>query len=181
VRIEGYVARFNDETEIGGEFRERLAPGAFRRTLREYPDVLMLLDHDSGRVIGRTSAGSLTLSEDSIGLKFSLVPDEKTPEGQSAIGTVGRGEVRGCSFGFFVEEEVWEAGNSHQPPLRTITDVSLFECTLTAFPAYTTTTAKLIRSASPVAAQSDANSKRRTVNPSVERARAAMRLRGIPV
>ena len=171
MKIEGYVARFNEEAVIGGEFRERLAPGAFKRTLREYPDVVMLLDHDSGRVLGRTSAGSLALSEDSVGLKFSLTPDSTTPEGQSAIGTVGRGEVRGCSFGFFIDAEEWEEGG-RKLPLRTITDVSLFECTLTAFPAYPSTTAKLIRSA--VGAG-------RSVNPSVDRARAAMRLRGIPV
>ncbi|MEQ8600946.1 MAG: HK97 family phage prohead protease [Devosia sp.] len=172
MRIEGYVARYNEETVIWGEFRERLAPGAFRRTLRESPDVVMLLDHDSGRVIGRTSSGSLTLEEDSIGLRFSLLPDEKTPEGQTAIGTVRRGDVRGCSFGFQVKAEEWESGGS-KLPLRTLTDVSLYECTLTGFPAYPTTSAKLIRSATGTAAPS--------ANPSVERAKAAMRFRGIAV
>lgn len=140
--ISGYAARFRDETVIAGEFRERLAPGAFTRTLKSGPDVVMILAHDSGRVLGRVSAGTLSLREDRIGLYFSLNVDPSTPEGQTAIGTVGRQDVKGCSFGFFVRAEEWEDGGN-KLPLRTITDVELLELTLTAFPAYPTTSASL--------------------------------------
>lgn len=134
-RIEGYVARFNREAIIAGTWREVLAPGCFTRSLRDFPDVVALLDHDSGRVIGRTSAGTLELYEDQQGLRFRLMPDPSTPSGQEAIGTVRRGDVRGCSFGFFVSEEEWQDGGKRLP-LRIIRDVELFEITLTAFPAY---------------------------------------------
>ena len=133
---------FGDETVIASEFREKIARGAFTRTLKEQPDVVMLLDHDSGRVLGRTSAGTLWLQENSAGLYFSLTVDPSTPEGQTALGTVARQDVRSCSFGFRVRSEVWEDGGDRLP-LRTITDVDLFELTLTAFPAYPTTTAAL--------------------------------------
>ena len=162
--ISGYAARFGDETIIAGAFRERLQPGAFSRSLRENPDVVMLLDHDTGRVLGRTSAGTLTLREDRIGLWFSLDVDASTPEGQTALGTVRRQDVKGCSFGFIVRAEEWDDGGDRLP-LRTITDVDLFEITLTAFPAYPTTSAALRA----------ANAARRVA----ERAERKQRLRGI--
>jgi HK97 family phage prohead protease len=162
--ISGYAARFGDATIIAGEFREKLAPGAFTRTLREQPDVVMLLDHDSGRVLGRTSAGTLTLREDRIGLWFSLDVDPSTPEGQTALGTVGRQDVKGCSFGFRVRAERWEDGGERLP-LRIIEDVDLYEITLTAFPAYESTSASIARS--------------NAVAASRRRAEAAHRLRGI--
>ena len=140
--ISGYAVRFNDQTVIAGEFRERIAPGAFTRTLKEKPDAVMILAHDSGRVLGRVSAGTLSLREDRAGLYFSLQVDPTTPEGQTALGTVGRQDTKGCSFGFRVRAEQWEDGGDRLP-LRTITDVDLFELTLTAFPQYETTTASL--------------------------------------
>ena len=158
--ISGYAARFNDDTVIAGEFRERLAPGCFRRTLVENPDVLMLLSHDVGRVLGRTTAGTLTLREDRIGLWFSLDVDPTTPSGMEAAGTVARQDVRGCSFGFRVRAEEWKDGGNRLP-LRTITDVDLYEITLTAAPAYPTTSAA-------IAGRSAAS-----------RAEAAMRARGL--
>ncbi|ATU92742.1 HK97 family phage prohead protease [Phyllobacterium zundukense] len=140
--ISGYAVMFGDETIIAGEFRERIAPGCFARTLRENPDVLALLSHDSGRVLGRTTAGTLTLREDRIGLWFSLEADSTTPSGQEALGTVRRQDVRGCSFGFRVRAEEWDDGGNRLP-LRTIKDVDLYEITLTATPAYPTTSAAL--------------------------------------
>lgn len=158
--ISGYAARFGDETVIASAFREKLAPGCFTRSLREQPDVLMFLDHDTGRVLGRTTAGSLTLREDRIGLWFSLEADPSTPSGQEALGTVKRGDVHGCSFGFRVRAEEWHDGDDRLP-LRVITDVDLFEVTLTAMPAYPTTSASVVSRSS--------------------KAEAAMRARGIPL
>jgi HK97 family phage prohead protease len=163
--ISGFAVRFNDETVIASEFRERIAPGAFTRTLKEKPDVVMLLDHDSGRVLGRVSAGTLSLREDRAGLYFSLQVDPTTPEGQTALGTVGRQDVKGCSFGFRVRAEEWDDGGDRLP-LRTITDVDIFELTLTAFPAYESTSASL-RSDNAAAAR--------------RRCEAKMRKRGIAV
>lgn len=162
--ISGYAARFGDETIIAGSFREKLASGTFARTLKER-DVVALLDHDSGRVLGRTSAGTLTLREDRIGLWFSLDVDTTTPEGQTALGTVGRQDIKGCSFGFNVRAERWEDGGDRLP-LRIIEDVDLWEVTLTAFPAYPTTSAS-IRNAN--------NAARRLRS----KAEAAHRVRGI--
>ncbi|RZN11061.1 HK97 family phage prohead protease [Bradyrhizobium genosp. SA-3] len=150
--MSGFAVVFGVETVIGGYWRERIARGAFTRTLKEQPDIVMLLNHDTGRVLGRTTAGSLSLRENSAGLYFSLTVDPSTPEGQTALGTVGRQDIRGCSFGFVIRAEEWADGDDRLP-LRTITDVDLFEITLTAFPAYPTTTAALRANANSQAAR----------------------------
>lgn len=162
-QISGYAARFGVEAVIAGEFRERLAPGAFAKTLTKN-DVVALLDHDSGRVLGRKSVGTLTLKEDRIGLWYSLDVDETTPEGQSALGTVRRGDVSGCSFGFRVKAERWEDGG-RRLPLRIIDEVDLFEITLTCMPAYSGTSAAVV-SSTPISA-------------AAARAESAMRARGL--
>lgn len=99
--IKGYAALFHSEAVIAGEFRERIAPGAFRSTLRRN-DVLALLHHDTHRILGRMSAGTLRLAEDAKGLRFELDADASTPDGLTALGTVRRQDIAGCSFGFNV-------------------------------------------------------------------------------
>ena len=168
--ISGYAAKFNSETVIAGEFREMLAPGCFARSLRQNPDVLMLLSHDVGRVLGRTTAGTLTLREDPVGLWFSLDADPTTPSGAEAIGTVRRGDVKGCSFGFRVKAEEWKDGGDRLP-LRIIKDADLFEVTLTAMPAYGDTSATIRMAANDSVAA-------RHLRDKLE---AAMKARGIPV
>lgn len=162
--INGYAAVFNSETIIGGDFRERLAPGCFTRTLREAPDVLAIWNHDWARVLGRTTAGTLKLQQDHTGLWFNLDVDGSAPDGATALSAVGRKDVHGCSFGFRVRAEEWEDGGARLP-LRTILDLDLLEITITPIPAYPTTTAHVADAARAAA----------------HRAKAAMRARGLDV
>jgi HK97 family phage prohead protease len=165
--ISGYAVRFGDITTIGNDFRERIAPGAFTESLKRN-DVVALIGHDTGRVLGRTSAGTLKLRQDRVGLFFSLEVDTSTPSGQEALGTVRRQDVKGCSFaGRFLAEE-WQDGGE-KLPLRTVTEIDLYEITLTAFPAYKTTDAS-VRSTDNAAAAA------RRLRDKAER---AMRLRSI--
>ncbi|WP_394891107.1 HK97 family phage prohead protease [Mesorhizobium sp. AaZ16] len=138
--IAGYAAIFHSEAVIAGEFREKIAPGAFARSLREN-DVVALIAHDSGRVLGRMSSGTLRLREDAKGLAFDLHADPSTPDGATALGLVRRRDLRGMSFGFRVRDEAWTETSGL--PLRTLNDIDLAEITLTAFPAYENTTAAL--------------------------------------
>ena len=64
MRIQGYAAVFNQETDLG-YFREMIAPGAFDDVMED--DVRMLLNHD-GDPMARTTNGSLTLATDETGL-----------------------------------------------------------------------------------------------------------------
>ena len=134
VTLRGYAAVFNSETEIGGYFREVIAPGAFADSIDT--DVRALVDHDSGRVIGRTKAGSLRLSEDDRGLAVEIdLPD--TTDGRDLAALVERGDIDGMSFGFSVRKEEWD--ETVTPPLRTILAAELFEVSAVTWPAYADT------------------------------------------
>lgn len=134
-KIGGYAAVFNSETDIGGYFREVIAPGAFKEAVKG--DVRALIDHDSGRVIGRTSSKTLRLSEDDNGLAVEIdLPD--TTDGRDIATLVERGDISGMSFGFMVTKQTWdETGDT---PVRTIEAVELYEVSVVAFPAYDDTT-----------------------------------------
>jgi len=160
--ISGYAARFNEETVIAGAFRERLAPGCFSRSLKSHPDVLALLAHDPGLVLGRVSSGTLELREDRVGLCFWLKPDPSTPSGQEALGTVGRQDVKGCSFAMTVIAEEWR-DDGQDLPLRTITDAALWEVSLVGMPAYESTSASVVANRSTTASKAEAAMRRRGI------------------
>jgi len=65
--VAGYAAVFDEVADINGYFQEVIARGAFADTLRT-ADVRAYYDHDRGRVLGRSSAGTLRLREDNKGL-----------------------------------------------------------------------------------------------------------------
>lgn len=131
----GYAAVFNSPAEIGGWWVETIAPGAFASQVNE--DVRALVDHDTGKVIGRTKAGTLRLSEDAKGLRAEIdLPN--TTVGNDLWELVERGDVSGMSFGFSVTKQEWD--DTVDPPKRTILAVELSEVSAVAFPAYDDTT-----------------------------------------
>jgi hypothetical protein len=74
-KVEGYAATFAGVADLGA-FREKIAPGAFKRTLASDRDVVAVYNHNNDMLLGRKSAGTLTLAEDSRGLRFSCdLPD----------------------------------------------------------------------------------------------------------
>lgn len=128
-RLEGYAATFAHEANLGA-FRERISLGAFRDALSG--DVLALLDHDPGKVLGRTRTGTLELREDDKGLAFTLdVPD--TAAGRDVLALAARGDLGGMSFGFLVPE----GGESWDGDTRTLNKIDLREISIvSAWPAY---------------------------------------------
>ena len=129
--VGGYAAVFNSEADIGGWFREKIAPGAFKDAISA--DVRALHSHDQARVIGRKSAGTLRMSEDATGLAVEIdLPD--TTDGRDLAVSIQRGDISGMSFGFRVTKEEWD--ETVTPPLRTIMAVELDEVSVVAFPAY---------------------------------------------
>lgn len=135
----GYAALFNSWTSIGGYWEERLVPGCFSKSLAKR-DVVALHSHDSGRVVGRTGAGTLTLREDATGLAFSNdLPD--TSDGRDLAVQIDRRDIEGMSFGFVTRKQEWD--ETVDPPRRSIIEAELFEVTYTAFPAYPDTTVGL--------------------------------------
>lgn len=130
-KLEGYAATFGAEARIGST-RETIAPGAFRASLATGHDILALVDHDPGRVLGRTRSGSLRLSEDTKGLAFELdVPD--TQSGRDVLALAERSDLGGMSFGFTVPK----GGDAWAGDRRELRAVTLFEISVvSAWPAY---------------------------------------------
>ena len=56
-KIVGYAARFNQLSDVLGNFREQIMPGFFDGI--EADDVRALFNHDPNYVLGRSSAGTL--------------------------------------------------------------------------------------------------------------------------
>ncbi|MBZ9973499.1 HK97 family phage prohead protease [Mesorhizobium sp. BR-1-1-8] len=127
----GYAAVFNSDTTIGDYFIERIDPHAFDKAIAG--DVRALVDHDTGRVIGRTKSGTLRLAVDSRGLKVEIdIPD--TADGRDLWTLVERGDISGMSFGFRVTKQEWD--ETGDLPVRTVLEVELYEVSACAFPAY---------------------------------------------
>lgn len=131
----GYAAVFERLAMIGGWFKEQIAPGAFADAIAG--DVRALVDHDTGRVIGRTKSGTLRMQEDGVGLRVEIdVPN--TTDGNDLWELVERGDISGMSFGFKVTKETWD--ETGDVPVRTIQALELMEVSAVAFPAYDDTT-----------------------------------------
>jgi hypothetical protein len=134
-KLEGYAAVFNQSTRIL-DFTETIAPGAFTDTLRENKDILALVDHDASKLLGRTAAGTLKLSQDSKGLAFQIdTPDTTLAKDMRALAE--RGDIGGASFAFTVRNngEVWSGSN------RELRSLNLFEISvIQSWPAYPGTT-----------------------------------------
>lgn len=139
VTLIGYAAVFGEPADIGGYFQEVIARGAFTETLKT-ADVRAYFDHDRGRVLGRTSAGTLRVWEDSKGLAVEIdLPD--TTDGRDVRTLVERGDVSGMSFSFTALKQVWD--ETTEPPTRTILELVLYEVSVVSEPAYSGTSVAL--------------------------------------
>ncbi len=131
--IEGYFATFNGSYQLGSWGEEVIDPGAFDGQLDK--DVRALINHDTTLVLGRTTAGTLTLSTDPNGLFGSIRINREDQDAMNCHARVKRGDVSQCSFGFNILEEKSEK----LPDGRTrwtILKVRLFEVSVCTFPAY---------------------------------------------
>ncbi|WP_270235286.1 HK97 family phage prohead protease [Lacticaseibacillus suilingensis] len=131
--LSGYFIRFNEETELyRGQF-ETVAPEAIPDDIADR-DIRALFDHDTGKVLGRTSAGTMTLRKDDKGLFGTVEINDDDPEALSIYAKVKRGDVSQASFGFFIKDQDIEKRDDGWH--NTLTDVDLFEVSVVAFPAY---------------------------------------------
>ena len=131
--IEGYFAVFNSVYEIAPGMSESIAPGAFSNTLDV--DIRALTNHDTTLVLGRTSAGTLTVRQDEHGLFCDVLVNPKDQDAVNTWERVRRGDVSQCSIGFDIvdeDSEIRADGSAHW----TIREVKLYEVSVCTFPAY---------------------------------------------
>jgi hypothetical protein len=135
--LEGYAAVFNTWTEItdrAGTYRERIMPGAFKRSLGRRTPILQF-DHGTHPLIGSIPLGRFTsITEDDHGLKVrARLSDNWLVE--PVRDAIRDGSVTGMSFRFAPVREEWNADESE----RTHHDVNVFEAGPVVWPAYETT------------------------------------------
>lgn len=134
----GYAAVFNSDSEPL-PFIERIAPGAFRKSLKGRNTIKMYMNHDSSMLLASTRSKTLRLEEDSRGLLVNAdLPD--TTVGRDLSVLMKRGDVDSMSFGFSVPAggDKW----SDDGMTRELRNVRLHEVSVvTGFPAYKATSA----------------------------------------
>jgi HK97 family phage prohead protease len=134
--ISGYAAVFSTLSESLGNFRETIRPGAFDSVLDG--DTVALYNHNMSLLpLGRTTAGTLTLASDKVGLFFDCqLPD--TEFARALALSVKRGDLKNASFGFTVgpDGQEWTAGKGGQS-IRTLTKIDrLYDVSVVTEPAY---------------------------------------------
>lgn len=122
--VEGYASLFG-RVDLG---RDRVAPGAFRRSLarRGAGGVKLLWQHDPGRPIGRWTE----ISEDGVGLRVRgrLLPE--VAQGREALALIRAGALDGLSIGF----RTVRARREPTTGVRELVEIDLWEISLVTFP-----------------------------------------------
>ena len=135
--LEGFFVRYDDVYSVYPGATESIAPGAFTESI--HGDVRALYNHNHDIILGRTSAGTLTLEDRELGLWGSIKINPNDHQAMDAYERIKRGDITGCSFGFDVEKEsseIRDDGTVHW----TIEKVNpLWEISPCVFPAYEAT------------------------------------------
>lgn len=131
--IRGYASVFDTLSENLGGFRETIEQGAFSEVLDN--DVRALFNHDANLILGRTLAGTLSISEDEKGLRYEIDPPD-TQVARDLLVSMKRGDVTQSSFAFTVDQDSWDEDDEGRV-VRTIRKISrLFDVSPVTYPAY---------------------------------------------
>lgn len=134
--IIGYGSVFDSRSLPLYGFREIIKPGAFDGVLND--DVRALFNHDKNYVLGRSTAGTLTLSVDDKGLRYDIIAPETQTIRDLVLEPMKRGDINQSSFAFNVarDGEDWYE-DDEGIIIREITKFSrLFDISPVTYPAY---------------------------------------------
>ena len=137
-QIVGYGYVFNSLSENLGGFREVIAPGAGADVLAGTPDIRGLFNHNPDLVLGRTTAGTMSVEEDDTGSRY-LIDAPDTSYARDLLVSLERGDVNQSSFAFRIARggDVWDEDPESGLLLRTITKFSgLYDMSPVTYPAY---------------------------------------------
>ena len=124
--LRGYASVFNAPYDMyggpeKGGWTEVVSSDAFDQTLREKPDLHLLINHE-GLPLARTKSGTLLLSVDKTGLLVDVPNlDRRDPDVQRLEVKMNRGDLDEMSFAFRVKRDEWDEDDSQ----RTLREVSL--------------------------------------------------------
>lgn len=132
--IEGYFAVFNQRTELWPGMFEEIAPEAFDNSLKNN-DIRCLFNHNSDVVLGRAGNKTLDLRTDAHGLYGVVKVNENDKQAMDIYARVERGDINGCSFGFWpLKEEYSDLGSG--ATLSRVMEADTCEVSVCPFPAY---------------------------------------------
>jgi hypothetical protein len=134
----GYAARYNSPS-LPLPFVERIAPGAFTRTLKARNDVRMYLNHSDLHPLASTRAKTLRLEDRADGLWVEAsLPDVSYARDLRVL--MESGVVNTMSFGFSTVKDSWSDTGDE----RTLHEVRLHEVSVVSgVAAYPATTASV--------------------------------------
>lgn len=137
--IEGYFAVFGYEYRMWDKGVETIDQNAFDGALND--DIRALTNHDTTLVLGRTTAGTLSLLVDDRGLYGIITVNQADQDAMNLYERVKRGDVSQCSFGFdILDQRIEELADG--TTRFTILRVKLYEVSVVTFPAYEETEVK---------------------------------------
>jgi HK97 family phage prohead protease len=137
--ITGFPIVFDKQSEDLGGWREVILPEAADRTFREAIDVRGLVDHDTAKILGRLTAGTMLLRKETRGVHVDIDPP-KTSYAKDIVESISRRDVTGMSFRFRIVGDdgvFWDF--DVDPPIRYVRDMRFEEVSVVTFPAYTDT------------------------------------------
>ncbi|HEM3616820.1 TPA: HK97 family phage prohead protease [Streptococcus suis] len=132
--LSGYFIKFDEETELWPDYFEVIKREGVEKAIKD-ADIRALFNHDHSLVLGRTGNDTVRLGVDDVGLFGDIIINKDDPQAVGAYARVQRGDVIGCSFGFFpikINTEERDDGSY----LDTILDLEIFEVSPCTFPAY---------------------------------------------
>ena len=170
--ISGYAIVFGEPSRDLGGFIEYIDRRAMDTA--DITDVVALFNHDQNMILGRTPA-TLTLTTDERGVRYDIVPPDTTAARDLKV-SIARGDVRGSSFGFTVNEngDAWEKPKEKgQPWTRTITGFKkIWDVSPVVTPAYVQTDASIAKRT--LGVLKDEEERKATEAIELERAKAEM-------
>lgn len=132
-QVEGYAAKWGTRSQDLGGFIETISAGASAASLAAGVDTRALFNHDPNLILGRRGAGTLRVSEDSMGIPYQIdLPD--TSYARDLAVSIQRGDVTQSSFGFKTVEDDW--ANEGRSLLRTLVQFELLDVSPVTYPAY---------------------------------------------
>ena len=145
--IEGYAIVFGQESRLlvdyWDAYREIIEPGAVTSEDLKGFDIKMTMYHNREKILARSNKGegTLNLSVDEVGVKYSFEAPN-TPDGDTALELVKRGDLSGSSFMYWTDESqnVSYEKTAEGVLLRHVKKISkIYDMTIAADPAYTQT------------------------------------------
>lgn len=188
--IEGYAIVFGVESRLlvdyWDAYREIIEKGAVTAEDLKGFDIKMTMYHNREKILARSNkgVGTLNLTVDEIGVKYSFEAPN-TPDGNTALELVRRGDLSGSSFMYWTDEanNVSYEKDADGVIIRHVKKISeIMDMTIAADPAYTQTnvTARELENAGVMPQKKQPSlSKRSGVVREIEKCRRELEMMGI--